>query len=201
MALSVKRLLLLIAILFSSFTGVYAQTLYWVGGSGTFNDPSHWSLTSGGSPVYKAPDSNTDVVFDRNSGIDAVVEVAGKTFVRNIECFKSKLFIVGDPSSELNISGFFKLNSTTRFDVQGKLIFNSTSNLVNEVYTAFNDLNCDFYFKKGNWQVSQLITNKSINVDGSKFQLINGYIKCNDFITDNANITFSNSGSIVKNKN
>ena len=70
MALRVKRLLLLISILFCSFTGIYAQNLYWVGGSGNFNDPSHWSLTSGGTSSNLVPNSATDVIFDNKSGSD-----------------------------------------------------------------------------------------------------------------------------------
>ncbi|MBK7666922.1 MAG: hypothetical protein IPJ32_05910 [Sphingobacteriaceae bacterium] len=67
-----KRLLLLITILFSSVTGVYAQTLYWVGGSGSFNDPSHWSMTSGGAPSNLVPNSATDVIFNDKSGSDYI---------------------------------------------------------------------------------------------------------------------------------
>ena len=44
-----------------------AQTLYWVGGSGNFNDGNHWSLASGGPSANKIPSSVNDVVFDDNS--------------------------------------------------------------------------------------------------------------------------------------
>lgn len=41
--------------------------LYWIGGSGNWNDPNHWSLTSGGSPWICIPNPLTDVYFDANS--------------------------------------------------------------------------------------------------------------------------------------
>ena len=40
---------------------------YWIGNSGNWNDPSNWSLTSGGPPVNQVPDNNGRVVVDENS--------------------------------------------------------------------------------------------------------------------------------------
>ena len=67
MALRVIRQIYLI-LLFFSFSAYYGQTLYWIGGSGNFNDPKHWSLSSGGPSALKSPDQKTDVIFDFNSG-------------------------------------------------------------------------------------------------------------------------------------
>ncbi|MGL5892773.1 MAG: hypothetical protein ACRC3B_22965, partial [Bacteroidia bacterium] len=46
-----------------------SQNLYWVGGSGSWTDPSHWSLTSGGSSSNCTPWLNDNVFFDSNSGL------------------------------------------------------------------------------------------------------------------------------------
>jgi len=43
--------------------------LYWIGGSGNWNDREHWSFTSGGAPACVTPLSGTTVVFDENSGL------------------------------------------------------------------------------------------------------------------------------------
>ena len=40
---------------------------YWVGGSGNWNDTSHWSATSGGSGGASVPNSNDSVIFNSNS--------------------------------------------------------------------------------------------------------------------------------------
>ncbi|WEK71172.1 MAG: hypothetical protein P0Y62_06340 [Candidatus Chryseobacterium colombiense] len=47
-----------------------SRDLYWIGGQGSWNDLSHWSLTSGGSPITGcgAPRPNDNVFFDQNSG-------------------------------------------------------------------------------------------------------------------------------------
>ncbi|HEX7014085.1 MAG TPA: S8 family serine peptidase [Cyclobacteriaceae bacterium] len=40
---------------------------YWIGNSGNWNDPSNWSLSSGGAPANQVPDANARVVIDENS--------------------------------------------------------------------------------------------------------------------------------------
>ncbi|WP_235297251.1 hypothetical protein [Portibacter marinus] len=55
---------------------VFSQTLYWVNKSGgNFGDPANWSQTSGGSGNEGVPNSFTDVVFDKNSGLAAGVDI------------------------------------------------------------------------------------------------------------------------------
>jgi hypothetical protein len=44
------------------------QDLYWVGGAGSWNDPAHWSLTSGGVGGACVPGPSDNVFFDANSG-------------------------------------------------------------------------------------------------------------------------------------
>lgn len=45
------------------------STLYWVGNSGNWDDPSfsHWATSSGGAAGHAAPTSTDDVIFDNNS--------------------------------------------------------------------------------------------------------------------------------------
>lgn len=43
------------------------RKLYWVGGSGSWNDPAHWSLSSGGSGGECAPGPADDVQVDNKS--------------------------------------------------------------------------------------------------------------------------------------
>lgn len=41
--------------------------MYWIGGTGNWNDPQHWSATSGGTPGTCIPNPLSDVYFDANS--------------------------------------------------------------------------------------------------------------------------------------
>ena len=49
------------------FSNDEPRTLYWVGGSGNWNDPAHWSDTSGGPGGQCIPTPRDDVIFDANS--------------------------------------------------------------------------------------------------------------------------------------
>lgn len=42
-------------------------TYYWVGGSGNWNSPDHWSLTSGGPSAGTVPSADDRVIIDENS--------------------------------------------------------------------------------------------------------------------------------------
>jgi hypothetical protein len=60
-------------------------TLYWVGGSGDWNNKSHWSFTSGGTGGACIPFKNDNVVFDANSGLaSATVTTSSTSFCNNI---------------------------------------------------------------------------------------------------------------------
>ena len=51
-----------------NITALTAVTYYWIGGSGNWNDPNHWSLSSGGVTNGCAiPSRIDDVIFDANS--------------------------------------------------------------------------------------------------------------------------------------
>lgn len=44
-----------------------AQTYYWVGDTGTWSDPTHWSMNSGGVTSNKVPGAGDNVIIDENS--------------------------------------------------------------------------------------------------------------------------------------
>ncbi|TDN38854.1 T9SS type A sorting domain-containing protein [Hymenobacter sp. UV11] len=60
--------LLLLLLLLAAPAAAWASDYYWVGGSGQWDDLSHWATTSGGSATYaQVPQSTDDVHFDGNS--------------------------------------------------------------------------------------------------------------------------------------
>lgn len=62
---------------------------YWVGGAGDWNDPNHWSATSGGAPGACVPTVYDDVYFNAASGFNAgsktVTVNNGNAYCRNID--------------------------------------------------------------------------------------------------------------------
>lgn len=51
-----------------TYPGITAKTYYWIGGGGNWNDPAHWSFTSGGPSANCIPIMYDDVIFNENSG-------------------------------------------------------------------------------------------------------------------------------------
>ena len=70
--------------IFPAYTG---QNLYWVGGSGNWNDKAHWSQTSGGTGGYCVPGPGDNTFFDAGSGFTATnktVTVDNISYTHNI---------------------------------------------------------------------------------------------------------------------
>lgn len=70
--------------MFSPYTG---QNLYWVGGSGNWNDKTHWSQTSGGVGGYCVPGPGDNVFFDAGSGFSSTnktVTVDNISYAHNV---------------------------------------------------------------------------------------------------------------------
>lgn len=81
-------------------------TLYWIGGSGDWNDKAHWSTSSGGPGGACIPFIADDVVFNANSGLTtgSNVTTSGNSYCKNMTWASG---ITGTPSFTTNNS--FKL--------------------------------------------------------------------------------------------
>lgn len=78
------RPLLLIFFAFVSFNAL-ATKLYWVGGTGNFNDANHWSFESGGRGGAKSPSAADDVFFDEHSfPYSSIINFIGKTEIHDL---------------------------------------------------------------------------------------------------------------------
>lgn len=110
------------------YSGSAGATHYWVGGPGNWNNPLHWSLTSGGVGGACIPSLNDDVVFNAASlsGTD-IVQVSDLV----IYC-KSMTWsgITGTPQfqytgaaqpHEIQISGSVQLPATVNWTYNGTL--------------------------------------------------------------------------------
>ena len=101
-----RKLLLLIALLGTFYSK--AQTYYWVGGSGYWNDVTHWSHFSGGSPVTIIPSANSEIIFDDQSAsssftIHALHSFGFKSIITQNTHFDAT--IIGSPNVDLTING------------------------------------------------------------------------------------------------
>src|SRR5690554_5702633 len=117
------------------FPPATGQTLYWVGGSGDWNDASHWSLVNDG--VYPAvggcvPTPADDVVFNVNSGFTSgnnVVTLDGAGHYCHDMTWvgaQATPIIIGTVSNPLNVYGSWTLQANMSYRVQ-KTNFRSSS--------------------------------------------------------------------------
>jgi hypothetical protein len=89
--------------IFFFYADLGAQNRYWVGGSGTWHDAAHWSLTSGGPGGASVPDSTNDVFFNALSFTADGQYVANLTTQIDLYC-KSITFANIDDSIDFNFS-------------------------------------------------------------------------------------------------
>lgn len=161
-----------------------AQTLYWVGGSGNFNDPGHWSLVSGGNPSGMVPGKNAILVLDNNSGSNTVdISLTGINYVKSIN-FNNDVLpikILGESSSELHVFGDFQLNHKTKLLAKSKLFFSSLSGNYNTIRFAQQPYEGDVTFEKGNWKLNYLNTSGSVNFISGTYKVEGGYLKVKNF--------------------
>jgi hypothetical protein len=88
-------------------------TFYWVGGSGDWNDRSHWSTSSGGAGGACIPFTGDNVVFDANSGLaTGTVTTSSASFCRDMT------WNVGTVT--------FNESSTSSFSIYGSLVMDNS---------------------------------------------------------------------------
>jgi gliding motility-associated-like protein len=192
-----KAVVVLIAFTFS-FSSL-ANDYYWVNGSGDWDDPSHWSLSSGGSAAGLTPGANDNVVFDQNSSAQqyAQIELANSVSIKNIVFNSPNLIGIVGKNSDLSVSGNFL--STEKFILNvNNLNLQGTGQ---HNLSAFGgEISSNINFNNGTWNLlSPLETSRiqSINFNtGALFS--NGFSIVSESIYANSNpYSFNLTGSTI----
>ncbi|GAB5553921.1 MAG: hypothetical protein Sapg2KO_35120 [Saprospiraceae bacterium] len=105
----------------------YAE-LYWVGGSGMWDDSDHWSFTSGGPGGACIPTPGEDVIFDANSfngPLDMVMLNVENAYCKDMrwENPTGNPILNGIAENSLRIFGSLLLSQAMDFDFKGNLFF------------------------------------------------------------------------------
>ncbi len=182
--------LILSFILFTSVFISFAQdskTIYWVNGSGNWNDNSHWSYTDGGASGAELPNSNTNVVFSSNSGSNIVISIKREVTALNLYATGTNIKFKG--KKNILIYGSLSADENINFEeFTGDILFlGDTKNSID----IKNKLNSDIYFsgKTGTWNLkSALQTNKNIYIKGGNFNSKANTIESNAFELIGSNI-------------
>ena len=85
---------------------------YWVGGTGNWNDTSHWSESSGGVGGASVPTEEDDVYIDSNSGFDSggKITVSHNGSCKDFTCTSGHTYTIKeDDYGGLYISGSLEL--------------------------------------------------------------------------------------------
>jgi gliding motility-associated-like protein len=178
-----RKLLLFIVLLTAGYLN--AQTLYWVGGSGYWNDANHWSLTSGGSSANKIPSSGSTVIFDNASSAQSFTIHALHSFDFNSIKAENTFFnidVIGSPNVDLTVNGDVNLNPNFFLKLNGKINLNpqtavkyqfSHNKLTNDVFlNAESDVELGVFATSKSLSLSGNFTlkNSTIFVDNIKFE-------------------------------
>ena len=191
----------LILLLFIS--SVLSQdNLFWIGGSGSWNDPDHWSLESGGTPAGLTPNEITDVFFDENSfsgiadsvSIDTDWGVNG--FCNNMYWepgVNTQPVFIGNENTNLFITGSMHLSINMDYQFEGVINFNSIYGnplQTDTIQTSGNILLNNVLFDgiNGSWILtSDLTTGNSIYLIHGSLNTNGKQLECGSFISDYQN--------------
>jgi gliding motility-associated-like protein len=180
---------------------IMAQKLYWVGGSGNFNDAAHWSLQSGGVGGAKTPAATNDVCFDENSFTGTVIiNFIGNTQVHDLIFTKytPAVILQGLQNEKITINGDVQLNSYIDNRFAGDVWFNSNKPNTSVAFelTKFKG---NIYFN-GNtqWQINGDVattTNATIYFKKGVFNLSNAAVYTDNLMVSPQVIINSNNTS------
>lgn len=106
-----------------------SETLYWVGNDGNWNDPMHWSASSGGAGGSCVPTPADDVIFDANSfSRNATVTLnTDNAFCKSMrwENLDANPAVMGTSPKELHIFGSLALHDRVNWNFEGSVYFES----------------------------------------------------------------------------
>ena len=130
---------------------------YWIGNSGNWNDPAHWSLTSGGPTANAVPAANTRVFFDENSfsSSNRTITLQNNSSCASLTWLATESTTLAFNNHSLTVAGNFTLsNSNLSGTGTGTMIFDAPSASKNSVTINANDFSTiDFKFQSdAEWQ-------------------------------------------------
>jgi alpha-tubulin suppressor-like RCC1 family protein len=184
-------------------------SLYWIGGTGNWYDPAHWSASSGGGTANCVPGPNTNVFFDANS-----FSGAGQTVTVDYNAFCNNMTWTGanapnfDGSYDVNLSGSMSLNASMNLPLTGRYIFYGSG--VISINTFNRTLNGEVFLNNsaGNFSLASAFTsNEGIDLNDGSLTTANNavtaaYVRSNDFnntrslTIGTSTITLTGSGEV-----
>jgi hypothetical protein len=151
------------------------QTLYWVGGSGTWDATSKtpWATTSGGSGSQAVPGTTDNITIDNSSGTGTITCTAG--VCANLTATVTNALTLGAGSSTLSVYGNLTLPS-------GAGSFSASANNWTMTFAAYS---------------SKTITSNGYSLPNITFDGVGGTWALNDALTMDSAKTLTHSGGTL----
>jgi|GEM_PF-1399991 len=168
---------------YNSFPSLFTQAinfyppavsdLYWVGNTGNWHDPAHWSTSSGGAGGGNClPTPFTNVHIDSSSfsspGQTINIDSSQKGFCRTFEWSNTQpnsTFNSGDSLSQIFIFRDFNLAVPMNFDFRGNVVLKSDT-IGNTIHTGNNLLNCEVFSIDAIHSQNSFYLSDSLKVNG-----------------------------------
>lgn len=187
-----------------NFSGNASRNLYWVGGSGKWSQPAHWSLTSGGVNGECPPNPSDNVFFDANSFVsinDSVVIGATTAYCKNMDWTGATQnpFLNGYYSYSLRIFGSLNLAPSMTFNLKGDLNFESNlpGNTIktNGTFVNANILN---FSGAGSWKQNSSLESHILFQTNGAYSTNNYGLNLRDLIGRSSASSLSLGTSIIR---
>ncbi len=167
---------------------IHASNRYWVGGSGSWSNASHWSVKSGGNGGASVPSLDDNVIIDRYSFSDAgqAIKINNNAACANFNWLSSIGSLEGDTINSLSAYGSFAFSAGMKNNFKGKVYFLSSS-IGSSINTAGKLFHGDLVFNgSGSWLFDGDIrtdANTSILLLKGDIDANGKIISCGSFIT------------------
>lgn len=153
-------------------------TFYWIGGSGDWNNPLNWSLSSGGNVANAVPGINNPVIFDNNSftaGINTI-NITSQTNCYSINNYSTDSVIFNLSAFTLNIDGsIYDPNNKLSFN-NGKISLIGNTSKNNQILlsqNAFTQVDLDVISANGSWNFTNGFNIRNLVIQNSSLYAAN----------------------------
>lgn len=168
-----------------------SQNFYWVGGTGNWNDPVHWSFSSGGPSSGCIPSQLDDVFFDANSfngGGQSVTINVENAYCRSMDWTgaTNTPSLAGPSNNTLRLGGSLTFIPAMQNVFDGALFFESDQ-LGNTITTAGQPINFDLNFAGvgGEWTLlDDLYVDQNIYFTSGTLRTNDVFIDANRFYSE-----------------
>lgn len=163
--------------------------LYWINGGGEWNNPLHWSLTSGGAPSSCIPSRTTNVVFNAASAINNdTVLMTGNAYCNRMtwNAISGNGTLYG--KGTLNVSDSLQLDILSHIMPLGGIQLKASVAEVHTITSNNADIRCNILINGSTqWQLSDsLFVQGRVTFKQGQLSLNGQSLRCNAFITDGA---------------